>query len=79
MWMCCLSCSEFVNERQSSWLTLFTFAFAPIGPWIDPLAAFASVSGHMEAPYYVYMLFFVFSVVVTFTHRIYGILTLAGR
>ena len=39
----------------------FTFAFAPISAWSDPLAAFAFAFafafGHVEAPQYIYKLF----------------------
>ena len=33
----------------------FAFAFMPIGPWFDPLAAFAFIIGHMEAPQCLHM------------------------
>ena len=53
----------------------FAFAFAPIGPWIDPLGAFVFVFtfGHMEASQYAYMHFQILLHLHS-TCRVYGIL-----
>ena len=52
VFVCALICDGMTKFLVNS----MAFAFAPIGTWIDPLAAFAFVFRHMEAPEYVYIL-----------------------
>ena len=64
----CLSPNLRREVTVSGYSIAFTFTFVPIGPWSDPLAAFAS--RYMEAPQcYMLLPFF-----VTFAYCIYRIL-----